>query len=81
MDMTTAQIFQSAGSQAVRLPKGFEFAVPEVAVRRAGDAVILEPLKPATWPAGFFEQIRIDDPAFQRPPQGVMPSAPDLNGR
>jgi len=78
--MTTAQVFESAGFQAVRLPKGFEFQAPEVAVRKVGDTVILEPLKPAKWPAGFFEQIRIDDPAFERPPQGTMPSAPDLNG-
>jgi hypothetical protein len=26
-----------------------------------------------TWPPGFFDAIRIDDPAFQRPDQGELP--------
>lgn len=28
---------------------------------------------PAAWPAGFFEEIRIADPGFERPSQGEMP--------
>ena len=28
---------------------------------------------PAAWPPGFFEEIRIADPAFVRPAQGEMP--------
>lgn len=28
---------------------------------------------PVAWPAGFFEEIRITDPAFVRPGQGEMP--------
>jgi virulence-associated protein VagC len=78
----TTQIFQSDNGQAVRLPVGFEFADKEVTIRREGNAVVLEPMKAKTWPEGFFEQIRIDDPKFQRPPQGLTPPAPELkNGR
>lgn len=76
--MTTTQVFQNGDSQAVRLPSGFEFAAKEVAIRREGEAVILEPIKDAAWPEKFFERIRIDDPAFRRPDQGVMPVAPRL---
>lgn len=62
--------------QAVKLPDEFRFCGPSVSIRRAGDAVILEPIKPTAWPAGFFEEIKIDDPAFQRPEQGQTPPAP-----
>ncbi len=34
--------------------------------------------KPAAWPSGFFDSIRIDDPAFVRPPQGSVPAAPAI---
>jgi antitoxin VapB len=40
-----AKLFQHGGSQAVRLPKAFRFEGSEVAVRREGDKVILEPIK------------------------------------
>jgi hypothetical protein len=44
-----------------------------------GEAVIVEPVKPSHWPEGFFDAIRIDDPAFVRPDQGPTPSAPPLD--
>lgn len=28
---------------------------------------------PSGWPVGFFDEIRIDDPAFTRPAQGEVP--------
>ena len=31
------------------------------------------------WPTGFFEEIRIDDPAFQRPAQGEAPAIAALD--
>ena len=39
--MTTARIFQSGNSQAVRLPKEFRFDVDEVEILRQGDDVVL----------------------------------------
>ncbi|HRD28827.1 MAG TPA: AbrB/MazE/SpoVT family DNA-binding domain-containing protein [Caulobacter sp.] len=41
-----AKLFTHGGSQAVRLPKAFRFEGTEVSVRREGDKVILEPVKP-----------------------------------
>jgi antitoxin VapB len=76
--MLTTQVLHNGESQLVRLPTGFQFEGSEVAIRRQGNAVVLEPLKPAAWPAGFFEQIRIEDPAFTRPEQGTLPTAPSL---
>jgi antitoxin VapB len=42
--MSTAKVFWSGRSQAVRLPKEFRFASDEVRIRRRGSAVILEPV-------------------------------------
>jgi hypothetical protein len=32
-----------------------------------------------TWPDGFFDYIRIDDPNFVRPEQGTTSPAPTLD--
>lgn len=40
--MDTAKIFKSGNSQAVRLPKEFQFDVSEVQIFRRGDEVILK---------------------------------------
>ena len=42
--VTTAKIFWTGRSQAVRLPKDFRFNADEVRIRRHGHAVILEPV-------------------------------------
>lgn len=54
--MATAKLFSNGRSQAVRLPKEFRFEGKEVSVRREGDAVILEPLKPQAWPRGYWRR-------------------------
>ena len=41
-----AKLFKHGGSQAVRLPKAFRFEGSEVSIRRSGDSVILEPVRP-----------------------------------
>jgi antitoxin VapB len=77
--MKVAEIVQADGAQLVKLPEGFQLEGDIVSIRRQGKAIVLEPVKPATWPPGFFEQIHIDDPAFARPPQGQVPPAPRLD--
>jgi antitoxin VapB len=77
--MKTAEIVETSHGQAVRLPEEFRFTTPSVSIRREGEAVILEPVKAAHWPEGFFQAIRIDDPAFIRPPQGETPQVPRLD--
>lgn len=42
--MNTAKLFWSGRSQAVRLPRDFRFDGTEVRIRKAGNAVILEPV-------------------------------------
>jgi antitoxin VapB len=43
--MTTAKLFKSGRSQAVRAPKEFRFEGKEVRIRRYGQGVLLEPMK------------------------------------
>ena len=46
----TAKIFMNNRSQAVRLPKEFQFATSEVFIRKEGDEVILS-VRPQDWSA------------------------------
>jgi virulence-associated protein VagC len=77
--MTAAEISRHNGIQSVNLPREFQFDVDAVSIRREGEAVILEPVKPTSWPLGFFESIRVDDPGFERPDQGQLPTSSTLN--
>lgn len=71
--MSTAEVVDIGGVQAVKLPEGYRFNVSTISIRREGEAVVLEPLHGSRWPEGFFEAIRIDDPKFVRPDQGSVP--------
>jgi antitoxin VapB len=39
--MSTAKIFRSGNSQALRLPKEFQLDVPEVEIFRRGDEIVI----------------------------------------
>ena len=43
-----AKVFMNNRSQAVRLPKDFQFSVPEVFIRKQGNGVVLSP-QPFDW--------------------------------
>ena len=80
----TAKIFLNKGSQAVRLPKEFQFATEEVFIRRQGAEVILSP-RPKDWSAyltsgpvaseEFMEQLE-DLPAQDRHFRRIRPNQP-----
>jgi virulence-associated protein VagC len=77
--MKVAEIVRMDGCQLVKLPEGFQLDGDTVAIRRQGVSLVLEPIRSTTWPVGFFDRIRIDDTAFERPSQGVVPPAPKLD--
>jgi hypothetical protein len=54
--VATAKLFRNGRSQAVRLPKEFRFEGKEVAIRREGDSVVLEPLATKAWPRGYWRR-------------------------
>lgn len=63
----TARIFLNNRSQAVRLPKEFQFNTPEVFIRKEGSDVVLSP-RPVDWSSylaegpvashGFMEKVK-----------------------
>lgn len=73
--MTTAKVFMTGRSQAVRLPKEFRFEGTEVEIFRRGDDVILRE-KPVTvdrlfkvlaqMPNDFYAEERVDEPLQER---------------
>jgi virulence-associated protein VagC len=79
MGTKLVEILDTAEGQVVRLPEEFRFHTAAVSIRRQGNAIVLEPVKPTDWPEGFFEKIRIDDPNFARAEQGASPPALKLN--
>ncbi|MDR6671578.1 type II toxin-antitoxin system VapB family antitoxin [Xanthomonas sp. 1678] len=60
---TTAKLFQSGRSQAVRLPKALRFEGEEVIARRFGNGVLLLPLD-APWQL-LREALEEFEPGFQ----------------
>lgn len=65
----TAKIFLTNRSQAVRLPKEFQFQTREVFIRKQGEEVILSP-RPADW-SDYLAHAPIASPDF-------MDNVPDL---
>jgi len=76
--METATVTHEGECQTIRLPKGFHISTPTVGVRHEGETIVLEPMRPKTWPDGFFGSIHITDPAFSRPAQGQLPPVKPL---
>ena len=70
--MTSAKVFMTGRSQAVRLPKAYRFDTDEVLIERQLDGAVLLRPKPKL-PLG--ERLRAilqrlpDDPTFERPEQ------------
>lgn len=78
-DEAVAALFVNGGSQAVRLPKAFRFAGKAVRARRLpGGRVLLEPIRKAAWPKGYWERLASlpgMGEALTRPPES--PGGPD----
>ena len=77
ISMETVTVTVEGDRQTVRLPKSVHLP-STVFVRQEGDAVVLEPARPKTWPEGFSASIHVTDPAFERPEQGHLPPVKSL---
>ena len=60
MEQTTTKIFQSGGSQAVRLPKAFRIDAEEVFITREGEKIIISP-KPLSWDSYFDKSSEVPE--------------------
>ena len=58
----TAKVFMTNRSQAVRLPKDYQFATAEVFIRKEGEDVILSP-RPRDW-GPYLETASVASEAF-----------------
>lgn len=76
---STAKIFMTGRSQAVRLPKEFRFEGSQVKIRREGNAVVLEPMSsdwawldalPDTVDSDFVDSV-LDRPTKQQDRPGL----------
>ena len=67
--MRIVSLFKNCRSQAVRIPKEYEFqGISEVVMYKEGDSLILRPARPS-W-RSFLDVPRLDDDDFlkERPP-------------
>ncbi len=73
--LTTARVFKSGNSQAVRLPKEFRLNGPEVDIFRRGDEIVLRERQRgmgrafeilANLPEDMFADERVDEPPENR---------------
>ena len=58
MAQRTAKLIPNGRSQAVRLPKEFQFQGKEVYIRKEGRNVVLSP-KPESWDAFFSSESKV----------------------
>ena len=78
---STAKVFTTGRSQAVRLPNEFRFSTKEVTIERQGNAVLLRPkLDSATWAEQMMAAVAAFDPDFkiERPDEWVQTSRDEL---
>ncbi len=62
--ITTAEVINQGRSQFVRLPKGYRLKGGSVRISRAGDKVIIEPVRPPTFDLrAWLDEILTLDPA------------------
>jgi antitoxin VapB len=59
-ERSTAKVFTTGRSQAVRIPKEYRFACEEVLIEREGERVILTP-RPRSWRDYFARASRFSD--------------------
>jgi len=71
--MQSAKLFQNGRSQAVRLPKEFQFAGDEVYIQRHGNAIMLVP-RDKVWEV-FLEGLQGFSPDFMA--EGRQQDNPD----
>jgi len=75
--MTTARVFKSGNSQAVRLPKEFRFESSKVEIFRRGNEVVLREKRPSL--ADLLEKLDPWPDDFEAPAD-LPPENRDLSG-
>jgi antitoxin VapB len=72
--MATAKVFRSGNSQAVRIPREFQFDTDEVEIERRGDEIILRP--PVRNLRGAFDALAaLPDDFFAEGREDLLPQS------
>jgi antitoxin VapB len=66
-----AKIFMNNRSQAVRLPKDFQFKTQEVFIRKEGSDVVLSP-RPSDW-SSYLAEAPVASPSFMEGIEDLPP--------
>ena len=81
---STARVFWSGRSQAVRLPKEFQLDTTEVLIHREGDRIVLSPVRAKLdaygWPEGFWSSLGTVDDDFDLGDRAQPHERPDPLG-
>lgn len=81
---STARVFWSGRSQAIRLPKEFQLDTGEVQIHREGDRLVLTPVRPELdeygWPKGFWAALGTVDEDFDLGDRAQPHERPDPLG-
>ena len=72
------KIFQSGGSQALRIPKEFRFNEKEVEIYREGEALIIKPIKNIDIKIWWNELKRLSDDFYIDKDENTQ-NRPELN--
>ena len=69
MESQTAKLFVNGRSQAVRIPKAYQFkGINEVAIRKEGDSLIITPVR-KTWESFIDEAPAVGDDFMSERPE------------
>ena len=66
-----AKLFMNNRSQAVRLPKDFQFKTQEVFIRKEGSDVVLSP-RPSDW-SSYLAEAPVASPSFMESIEDLPP--------
>lgn len=72
----TAKVFMNNRSQAVRLPKEFQFSTKEVFIRKQGNEIILSP-RPMDW-SDYLKSGAVASPDFMERVEDLPPQERDF---
>jgi antitoxin VapB len=72
--MAKARVFRSGNSQAVRIPREFQFDIDEVEIERRGDEIILR--RPVRNLRGAFDALAaLPDDCFEGEREDLLPQS------
>lgn len=64
--MSVVKVFKTGGSQAIRIPKKYQFNVDEVFINPLGDKLVLTPKRSNKWMDIYYRMKKMPDSKIQK---------------